>query len=699
MLSVSRLLLDQDILRQSSFAVKHFASFSEIYRNVTGAAAGTPGLSIQAQGRKTMGREAVLSQIDDTITTPDIAALTQAGLNLIQQALSIYDDELRFVVGNRTFQVMFNLPDWLVTRGARFEDTIRYLVESGEYGPLDDPEDFVRVRVEAARAFEPHYMERERSNGRVISVEGSPLPEGGWVTVYTDITGIKRQERLLRARSEELSDQVIAHSEELSQANRELAATNAALEEAKRQLTVMEARARVTAEMMPAHIARIDRDLTYTYSNRQLGSVIPGLGRNIVGRNARDVLGGEVYHTIKGNLSGALDGAPSVLEFAHESSGRRVRVAFTPDIDPAGMVTGVYLLSMDVTEEAQARAALMQTRKRELAAQLTSGMAHDFSNLLTIILGMQARLGQMGLPDAARELIDATTGAARRGGTLLDRIATLSGARAVRPEPVDVARLLTETETLARPSLPDTVDLSVTCDALDEPVLLDTGAVQDALLNLILNAKDALGGAGKITIAARPVAETWLEFDVTDTGPGFSKEALEHALDAFYTTKGGEGSGLGLAMVYDQAKMAGGQVRLGNHDAGAQVTMRLPLKRATPVTAKLVLLIEDQPDIRADVREMLIALGHQVIEAESGEEALTLAGIDGIELVLSDINLGGAWTGDRLVDALRKGGLDAPMLLMSSLPPGDPMRGTRPTLSKPFSQGQLAAFLAGEMAE
>ena len=249
-----------------------------------------------------------------TLTTSNIAAYTQAGLNLIQQALSIYDSDLQLVVGNRQFQQMFLLPDALVTRGARFEDTIRYLVRTGEYGSIDDPEQFICDRVEQALAFEPHYMERTRANGRTISVEGSPLPEGGWVTVYTDITSIKRQEALLRSRSEELSDQLITYSEELSGANRELAAANAALEEAKRQLTEMEARARVTAEMMPAHIARIDRNRTYTYSNRQLASVLPGTPRDIVGRHALDVLGDEAFGKITGNVDRALSGEASVCE-------------------------------------------------------------------------------------------------------------------------------------------------------------------------------------------------------------------------------------------------------------------------------------------------------------------------------------------------------------------------------------------------
>jgi signal transduction histidine kinase len=628
----------------------------------------------------------------------DIAALTQAGLNLIQQALSIYDNDLRFVVGNRTFQNMFGLPDRLVTRGAHFEDTIWFLVESGEYGQVDDHAQFVRDRVEAALAFEPHYMERTRSNGRMISVEGSPLPQGGWVTVYTDITGIKRQEQLLRSRSEELSDQLLAHAEELSQTNRALAATNATLEETKRQLTEMESRARVTAEMMPAHIARLDTDWCYAYSNRQLASILPDSPRNIVGLHAREALGEEAFGRITPSLERAFAGEASVFEFAHEGSGRRIRVAFTPDTDDTGTVRGVYILSTDVTEEAQARAALAQTRKRELATQLTSGLAHDFSNLLTIILGLQGRLGQMDLPPESARLVEATTAAARRGGALLDRIGALSGVREVRPEPVHVTQLLAETETLARSTLPPEVMLGVSVSGLDGPVLLDVGATQDALLNLVLNAKDAIGAQpGEISLAARAVSNTWIEFEVEDTGTGFSPEALEHALDAFFTTKGAGGSGLGLAMVYDHAKLSGGHVRVANTDRGARVTMRLPLKPAqAAANPLLVLLVEDQDDIRTDVREMLIALGHQVVEAGSAAEARALAGVEGIGLVLSDIILGDGETGDRLAVDFREEGVMAPVLLMSSLPPNDPRRAGAPVLAKPFTQAQLAAFLAAE---
>ena len=183
---------------------------------------------------------------------------TKAGLNLIAQALTIYDSDLRLAVCNAPFQNMFDLPDHLVTPGAAFEETIRHLADRGEYGEVEDIDLFVRERVEQAQAFQPHYMERTRANGRTISVEGSPLPQGGWVTVYTDITRTKQQEALLRARSDALSEQVIAHAEQLSASNRQLAAMITRLEETKRQLTESEARTRLTTEMMPAHIAHVD---------------------------------------------------------------------------------------------------------------------------------------------------------------------------------------------------------------------------------------------------------------------------------------------------------------------------------------------------------------------------------------------------------------------------------------------------------
>ena len=628
-----------------------------------------------------------------TAKRADTDAMTMAGLNLIQQALSIYDVDLRLAVCNQRFQEMFDLPRRLVTPGASFSDTIRFLAERGDYGDVGCVDDFVRIRAEQARAFEPHYMERTRANGRTISVEGTPLPQGGWVTVYTDITRTKNQERLLRARSEELSDQLLSYSEDLSAANRELSATITALEETQRQLTASEARTRLTTEMMPAHIAHVGPDRRYTYSNRRLSAVMPGSKSDIIGLPIEEALGPSAYAAIRTRLNDAFRGTASVFEFTHEPSSRRIRVAFTPD-DTQG---GVFILSMDITEETQTRAALQQTRRREMAAQLTSGLAHDFSNLLTIILGMQSKLKRMNLGPEAEELITATLSAARRGGGLLNRIADMTGPREHTPVSTDIATFLADLETLARSALPEGVSLTMNNLAGARAFLLDPGMLQDSLLNLVLNARDACGSCGHIELRATCVQDTWLDLTVSDTGPGFSDQALLHALDPFFTTKGGEGSGLGLSMVYDMTKLAGGRVRLANTDTGGRVTLRLPLRPADHTGAPgMILLVEDSPDLRDTVRDMLRDAGHAVIEAASADEALSLLpDLPQISALLSDISLEGDKTGLDLVRALPHG--HCPAYLMTSLPPDDPLhraaRSHAPVLRKPFTAEQLAAFL------
>ncbi|MEP2534336.1 PAS-domain containing protein [Shimia sp.] len=626
-------------------------------------------------------------------------AMTIAGLNLIKQALSIYDSDLKLVVANMRFREMFSIPTHLTEPGADFAETIHFLIDNGEYGyvPKAERDSFVQERVERALAFEPHYFERKRAtDGRWISVEGSPLPEGGWVAVYTDITSTKRQEALLRGRSEELSDQLLLHAEELSATNRELESTVNALEEVKRQLTQSEARMRLTAEMMPAHIAHVGPDRLYTYSNRRLSSVIPGRPSNIVGMHIGRALGEDAFRSIRPYLDAAFKGKPSVFEFNEHPSTRRIRVAFTPDGNK-GDLRGVYILSMDITEETQTRVALQQTRRREIAALMTSGLAHDFSNLLTIILGTQSKLQKMELPDDARALIEATLGAAHRGGNLLNRLADVTIHRAPKLVPTDMGAFIADLQTLATPTLEGHASLVIEESISDGLLMLDPAMLQDTLVNLLLNARDACGKDGTILLLAELVQETWVQFTVRDTGPGFTEESLKHALDPFFTTKGSEGSGLGLAMVYDMTKLAGGDVRIANTPTGGQVTVRLPLRRAAKhVTPGLALLVEDNPDLRGMIRDMLTDMKHTVIEAASVQEARDLiAQLPEIKLVLSDIMLEGDATGVDLIRDLTNETM--PSYLMTSLPQSHPLyiqgAARAPVLSKPFSAEQLDQFL------
>lgn len=624
-----------------------------------------------------------------------LEAWTQAGLNLIQQAMSIFDNDLKLVFANRRMQQLFELPAELTLPGTDFGAIIHCIASRGEYGDLSDIETFVRERESLARTFEPHYFERVRPNGQTISIEGAPLPQGGWVAVYTDITEIRAQERLLRTRSESLSEEVLRRSEELAATNRQLAAANLALAETQSQLAEIEARTRTTTEMVPAHIARVDAEGRYTFSNNQLPVVLPDRPQRIIDQHMSDVLGASAWRKVGPRFAEALKGKSSTFEFSDETSSRRIRVALTPDpLEP-----GVYVLSQDITEETQTRAALQQTRRREIAAHLTSGMAHDFSNLLTIILGLQSRLQRCDLDEDAGKLVTGTMQAARRGGALLDRIADITGPRTWRPKRVDMAAFLTDLATLAQSTLPAGVSLEIG-DWAGEDVMIDAGMVQDSVLNLVLNARDACGGSGHISIEVIEVKSIWLQITVRDSGPGFSDDALQRALHPFFTTKEDDGSGLGLAMVYDMTKLAGGSVRLHNRASpsgidGASVTLRLPLRRAQPVdSGGMILLVEDQAEIRETVRQMLIELGHSVVEATSVEEARQLVqDLPDIVLVLSDILLEGDETG---LD-LARGLTSPPVRLMTSLLASDPRHREAtahgPVLSKPFDIDMLAWHL------
>lgn len=623
--------------------------------------------------------------------------MTQSGLNLIKQAISIYDADLKLVVSNRRFQDMFDLPDHLVEFGASFHSTINHLAAKGDYGTIDDIDAFVGERITQAKAFQPHYVERDRANGTRISVEGSPLRQGGWVTVYTDITDIKNHEEMLRDRSTDLSQQLLTRSEELSQINRALTASITALEEAKRELTVSESRLNLTNSMIPAHVARVDVNGYYTYTNQKLDTIIPNRPKNILGKHFKEALGAEAYEYVFPRFQEALKGNSNAFEFALKDHGKQVRVALTPDKDKQGNVIGAYLLSMDITEEANARRALTHARRRELAAQLTSGLSHDFANLLTIILGQQNKLeGIEGLPEDVQEIVATTKAAALRGGALLDGISQLDTKRILTPSAVDFEELLTGLERLAKAAVSDQITTEIINQIGPVTVMLDQGFTQDALLNLVLNAHEAITGTGAISITTRHI-ENWLEFVVRDTGTGFSEEALQNVFTPFFTTKkGSAGRGLGLTTVFDFAKISGGRVDVKNHpDGGAIVSLRIPYIAAAKIKPGLVLLVEDNLEIRQTIRDYLRKMGHSVLEANSAEEALNLINISDLTHIITDLMLENEMTGYDLAVRVRETGTKLPITIITGLPENDPLRRIAaksfPVLHKPFSDAQLVS--------
>ena len=629
---------------------------------------------------------------------PTHETLTQAGLNLIRQAISIYDHDLRLVLANLQFQRMFDLPNALVKPGGSFEETLRVLAERGDYGELDDVEGFLAERVAQAKAFEPHYFERTRANGTTISVEGSPLQGGGWVAVYSDITELKTQEALLRSRSANLSEELITRSEELALANRKLTATVSALEEAKHQLLTSQARLNLTNSMIPAHIARVNRDGIYTYTNHKLSSIVPDRSNDIVGKHMSEALGQEVFDKISDGFQATLRGEAPVVEFEHKEAGRHNRVAFTPEINDEGEVIGAYLLSANVTEQVRARQALAHTKRRELAAQLTSGLAHDFGNLLTIILGEQDRLARLeGMPQEALQYLETIKSAARRGGDLISGLGKLDAQRSINIRLTDFAGFLKQTTLLAQAATPDRITLVVTNKVHVSHLMIDAGFAQDALLNLVLNAIDAIAETGTVTITVAVDAGNHLTFCVEDTGTGFSQDALSNALAPFFTSKSDRaGRGLGLSTAFDFARSSGGTVRLANRkEGGAQVTIQVPYLPAEPVVPGLVLLVEDNVEIRRTVRDFLQRMGHAVVETDTVEEAQKLALVGDVTFVVTDLMLKNGGTGLALANHLHAHRQELPVLIITGLPKGDSRCQAAaeicPVLHKPFEFDALAA--------
>jgi signal transduction histidine kinase/ActR/RegA family two-component response regulator len=340
-----------------------------------------------------------------------------------------------------------------------------------------------------------------------------------------------------------------------------------------------------------------------------------------------------------------------------------------------------------IVERKQAEEALRQSQKMEAVGQLTGGIAHDFNNLLTGIMGslelMQARLRQGRLGEIDR-YVAAAQGAAKRAASLTHRLLAFSRRQTLDPKPTDVNRLVTGMEDLIR----RTVGPSITLEVVTAPglwtTLIDASQLESALLNLCINARDAMPDGGRITIetsnkglddrAARErdlPSGQYLSLSVTDTGTGMAPDVIARAFDPFFTTKPiGQGTGLGLSMVYGFARQSGGQVRIYS-EVGQGTTMCLYFPRhhggeseteidvdaalaARAQTGKTVLVVDDEPAVRMLVVDVLEELGFTVLEAGDGTAGLRiLQSNTPVDLLISDVGLPGGMNGRQLADAAR----------------------------------------------
>jgi signal transduction histidine kinase/ActR/RegA family two-component response regulator len=358
---------------------------------------------------------------------------------------------------------------------------------------------------------------------------------------------------------------------------------------------------------------------------------------------------------------------------------------------PAGELT--YATGRDVTVEReqaealrQAEDQLRQAQKMEAVGQLTGGLAHDFNNLLTGMMGnlelLQVRVARGRLDDLDR-LINAAQGAGRRAAALTQRLLAFSRRQTLDPRPTDVNRLIAGMEDMLRRTIGATSEIEVVGAAGLWTANIDAGQLENALLNLCINGRDAMPEGGKLTIET---ANKWIDeriagerdlepgqyisLCVTDTGTGMSAETIRRAFEPFYTTKPiGQGTGLGLSMIYGFARQSGGQVRIYSElGQGTTVCIYLPrhhgdaeatLEHSSGGTAgngdgQTILLVDDEATIRHLVDEVLDEQGYTVIGAADGAAGLkVLQSGARIELLITDVGLPNGMNGRQVADAAR----------------------------------------------
>lgn len=348
--------------------------------------------------------------------------------------------------------------------------------------------------------------------------------------------------------------------------------------------------------------------------------------------------------------------------------------------DPNGKVTALLAIGHDVTEQRAKEAQLVQAQKMETLGQLTGGIAHDFSNLLTVILGnlalLERSLGRDSDPDPDLfDLVLDSSSAAKDGAELIKRLLAFSRKAPLKRKRIDLSAFLAHFQRFMRRTLPANVGISVDVEAGLNYLQCDPHQLENALLNLALNARDAMPEGGRVRIEARAKRAadldltlepgSYAELAVIDTGTGMTAEQLSHAIEPFYTTKGTrQGSGLGLSMVFGFCEQAGGAFRLASDPgAGTRATIILPLEDIEAPGAEqtsesfpgplasngTVLVVEDDERVLRLAGRYLQDLGYQVLTAENGERAIeALQSEASIELVFSDVVMPGNVNGDDL---------------------------------------------------
>jgi signal transduction histidine kinase/CheY-like chemotaxis protein len=485
----------------------------------------------------------------------------------------------------------------------------------------------------------------------------------------------------------------------------------------RQQIAAESERQRLLLKLMPGFVSVLSGE-NHIYEFVNDAYITIAGPRDFLGRSVRDVfpdLSGQGFYELLDQVYKS--GEPFVsrampIRLSGEEKERFIDLLYHPIRSSHGAVTGIFVGGYDVTEQVRAKAeveainaslndrvaqaisaresmeeALRQSQKMEAIGQLTGGIAHDFNNLLAGITGslemLRSRLSQGRINEIDR-YVTAAQGAAKRAAALTHRLLAFARRQTLDPKPVDANRLIADMEDLIRRTMGPAIDVEKVGAGGLWTILVDSNQLENVLLNLCINARDAMVDGGKLTIET---GNRWLDdrsarsrdlppgqyvsVCVSDTGTGMPAEVVARAFDPFFTTKPiGTGTGLGLSMTYGFARQSGGQVRIYSEvGKGSMVCLYLPryLGEATVSEVldkspsleraehdEVVLIVDDEPTVRMLVSDILEELGYNSIEASDGASGLQiLQSKERVDLLITDVGLPGGINGRQMADAAR----------------------------------------------
>ncbi|WP_207540949.1 PAS domain-containing protein [Sabulicella rubraurantiaca] len=460
-------------------------------------------------------------------------------------------------------------------------------------------------------------------------------------------------------------------------------------------------------DLNPAHQASIGLSLADVRGKRLDEILPPVLAAQVTGHYRRVLQSGEVYQYRE---TFELHGGPTYWD-----------TVLVPVRDAEGRIHRLIGASRDLTAQLAAEEQLRQSQKLEAMGQLTGGVAHDFNNLLTPIIGSLDMLMRRGVgSERERRLIDGALQSAERAKTLVQRLLAFARRQPLQPTPVDLRAVVEGMAALISSTLGPQIDVRVELGPDLPPVTADQNQLEMALLNLAVNARDAMPNGGMLTIEAKREGVRgehraklqrgrYVVLCVTDTGVGMDETTVKRAVEPFFSTKGvGKGTGLGLSMVHGLTAQLGGGLTIDSAlGRGTTIGLWLPVS-AAPLEASeadasspqiqkgrgLALLVDDEDLVRMSTADMLIDLGFEVIEAGSAEEACRLVegGIRPALLVTDHLMPG--MSGVDLARKLRASQADLPVLIVSGYAEAEGVTPDLPRLTKPFRNAELAERIA-----